>query len=91
MGAACGAVAGAVFFGLLVSWTWYFGAVAYVPFVLLLSGWWALAGAAVGWLDRRGRAPAAVVAAVWVDRPRPEPPSPPRASRLPGSPWRGCS
>ncbi len=66
MGAACGAVAGVVFFGVLVSWTWYFGAVAIVPFVVFLSAWWALAGAVIGWLDSRGRAPVPVVAAVWV-------------------------
>lgn len=65
-GAACGAVAGVVFFAVLVSWTWYFGVVALVPFVVFLAGWWALAGALVGWLDGRGAAPAAVVAAVWV-------------------------
>jgi apolipoprotein N-acyltransferase len=66
MGAACGAVAGLVFFGLLVTWTWYFGAVAYLPFVVFLSSWWALAGAVVGWLDARGTASVPVVAAVWV-------------------------
>ena len=66
LGAACGATAGVVFFGVLVSWSWYFGAVAFFPFVLFLSSWWALAGAVVGWLDARGRASAPVVAAVWV-------------------------
>lgn len=66
MGAACGALAGIAFFGVLVSWSWYFGAVAFLPFVLFLSGWWALAGAVVGWLDGRGLAPAPVVASVWV-------------------------
>lgn len=66
LGALCGATAGVAFFGMLVSWTWYFGSVAYVPFVVFLSGWWALAGAVVGWLDRRGAAAAPVVAAVWV-------------------------
>ncbi len=66
MGAACGAVAGAVFFGVLVSWVWFFGVVAFVPFIVFLAGWWALVGAMVGWLDGRGAAPAPVVAAVWV-------------------------
>ena len=66
MGAACGALAGIAFFGVLVSWSWYFGAVAFLPFVLFLSSWWALAGAVVGWLDGRGMAPAPVVASVWV-------------------------
>lgn len=66
MGAACGAVAGVVFFGALVSWSWYFGAVAYFPFAVFLSSWWALTGAVVGWLDTRGQASAPVVAALWV-------------------------
>jgi apolipoprotein N-acyltransferase len=66
MGAACGAAAGVVFFGVLVSWSWYFGAVAFFPFVVFLSSWWALTGAVVGWLDTRGLASAPVVAAMWV-------------------------
>jgi apolipoprotein N-acyltransferase len=66
MGAACGAAAGVAFFGVLLSWTWYFGAVAYVPFVVFLSGWWALTGAVVGWLDARGLASVPVVASLWV-------------------------
>jgi apolipoprotein N-acyltransferase len=66
MGAACGAVAGLAFFGVMLTWTWYFGVIAYVPFVVFLSGWWALAGAVVGWLDHRGLASVPVVAAVWV-------------------------
>ena len=61
-----GGVAGVAFFGVLVEWSRYFGAVAVVPFVLFLSSWWALAGAVVGWLGRRSVAPAPVVAAVWV-------------------------
>jgi len=54
------------FFGVLVSWTRYFGFVAYIPFVAVLTAWWALAGAAVGWLDRRRGSGPPVVAAVWV-------------------------
>ncbi|HVW34040.1 MAG TPA: apolipoprotein N-acyltransferase [Acidimicrobiia bacterium] len=61
-----GGVAGVCYFGLLVEWTRYFGAVAVVPFVLFLSLWWGLAGAIVGWLGRRGVTAAPVVAAVWV-------------------------
>jgi apolipoprotein N-acyltransferase len=59
-------VAGIVFFGVLVEWTRYFGAVALVPFVLFLSTWWMLAGAAAGWLGRRGVTAAPVLAALWV-------------------------
>ena len=61
-----GGVAGIAFFGVLVEWSRYFGAVAVVPLVLFLSSWWVLAGAVVGWLGRRGAAGAPVVAAVWV-------------------------
>lgn len=61
-----GFVAGVAFFGVLVEWTRFFGAVAVVPFVLFLSSWWALAGAVIGWLGRRGVSGAAVVASVWV-------------------------
>ena len=64
--AASGALAGIAFFGVLVEWSRYFGAVAVVPLVLFLSSWWAVAGFAVGWLGRRGVAGAPVVASVWV-------------------------
>src|SRR6516165_10620375 len=59
-------VAGAVYHTLLCSWIWYFGAVAIVPFVLALSGYWALAGALIGWLRRRGLANPLLTAAIWV-------------------------
>jgi apolipoprotein N-acyltransferase len=65
-GALYGGAAGIAFFGVLVEWSRYFGAVAVVPFVLFLSSWWMLAGAAVGWLGRRGLTGAPIVAAVWV-------------------------
>jgi apolipoprotein N-acyltransferase len=61
-----GGAAGIAFFGVLVEWSRYFGAVAIVPFVLFLSTWWVLAGAVVGWLGRRAVSGAPVVAAVWV-------------------------
>lgn len=60
-----GGVAGIAFFGVLVEWSRYFGAVAVVPLVLFLSSWWALAGAVVGWLGRRGLTAAPIVASVW--------------------------
>jgi len=59
-------VAAVVYHAWLLSWTWYFGAVAIVPFVVVLSLYWAAAGAVVGWLDRRHVASPFVVAAVWV-------------------------
>jgi apolipoprotein N-acyltransferase len=61
-----GGAAGIAFFGVLVEWSRYFGAVAVVPFVLFLSSWWMLAGAAVGWFGRRGLTGAPIVASVWV-------------------------
>ena len=64
--AVSGGVAGVAYYAVLVEWTRYFGAVAVVPFVLFLATWWAVAGAVVGWLGRRGVATAPVVAAVWV-------------------------
>jgi apolipoprotein N-acyltransferase len=64
--ALCGFVAGLAFFGVLVYWTFFFGPVAYLPFIAWLSLWWALAGAAVGYLGSRGVAWAPATAAVWV-------------------------
>jgi apolipoprotein N-acyltransferase len=64
--AACGFAAGVVFFGFIVSWTITFGAIAYLPFVLVLSAWWGLAGAIVGWIDSRRVASPVVVGSVWV-------------------------
>ena len=62
-----GGAAGIAFFGVLVEWSRYFGAVAIVPFVLFLATWWVLAGAIIGWLGRRAMMTGApVVAAVWV-------------------------
>ena len=65
-GALYGGAAGIAFFGVLVEWTRYFGAVAVVPFVVFLSSWWVLAGALIGWLGRRGLTGAPIVASVWV-------------------------
>lgn len=59
-------VAGGVFFGILVAWTWYFGAVAYVPFVAALAAYWAVTGAIVGAFATRGLGSPWVVASVWV-------------------------
>jgi apolipoprotein N-acyltransferase len=59
-------VAGAVYYTMLCSWIWYFGAIAIVPFVLACAGYWALAGAVIGWLRLRGASNPFVIAAVWV-------------------------
>ena len=65
-GAGLGFVAGLVFFGVHLSWTWYFGAVAIVPLVALQAGFWALAGGVVGACGRRGIRAPVVTAAIWV-------------------------
>ncbi len=65
-GALLGFVAGLVFFGIHLSWTWYFGAVAIVPLVALQASFWAAAGAVIGGLGRRGIRSPFVIAAVWV-------------------------
>jgi apolipoprotein N-acyltransferase len=59
-------VAGCVYYGLLVSWVWYFGAVAVVPFVAILSAYWAAAGAAIARFGRERRAHPLLIAAIWV-------------------------
>lgn len=62
-----GLLAGLAYNGLLLSWVWYFGAVALFPLLLILAAVWALAGAAAVALSRR--VPAArplITAAVWV-------------------------
>jgi apolipoprotein N-acyltransferase len=67
--AALGFCSGAVYYGVVVSWAWYFGAVAIVPFVAVLAAYWAAIGATVAWLAHRpGAHPlsAWLFAAVWV-------------------------
>ena len=49
-----------------MSWSWYFGTVAIVPFVIALAAYWAAAGAVLGWLRGRGIANPFLTAAVWV-------------------------
>ncbi len=48
-GYAC--VAGAAYYGFLLSWAWYFGAIAIVPFVAVMAAYWAMAGALIAWLS----------------------------------------
>lgn len=64
--AADGFVAGAVYFAILVVWTWYFGAVAYLPFVGALAVYWSVTGAVVGLFATRGVRSPWVTASVWV-------------------------
>jgi apolipoprotein N-acyltransferase len=59
-------VAAAVYYALLMSWSWYFGTIAIVPLVAVLATYWAVAGFALGWLARRGVAGPFLIAAVWV-------------------------
>jgi apolipoprotein N-acyltransferase len=59
-------VAGCVYYGMLVSWTWYFGAVAVGPFVVVLSAYWAAVGAAIARFARHGQRSPLLLAAIWV-------------------------
>jgi apolipoprotein N-acyltransferase len=59
-------LAGVVYYALLCSWTWYFGAVAIVPLVAALAGYWAAAGALIGWLRQRGLVNPWLTAAIWI-------------------------
>lgn len=59
-------LAGIGFFGVLLSWTWYFGAVAIVPLVAAQAAYWAGAGAVTGGFDRAGIRSPWLTAAVWV-------------------------
>ncbi len=65
-GALTGFVAGIAFFGVHLSWSWYFGTVAIVPLVLSQAGFWAATGAVVGVLRRRNLRSPLLVAAIWV-------------------------
>jgi apolipoprotein N-acyltransferase len=63
---ATGLFGGAVYYAILVNWTWYFGAVAIVPLVFALAAYWGLAGALIAWLARRGLRAPWLTASVWV-------------------------
>ena len=54
------------FFGLLLEWSRYFGAVAIAPLVIAEAAYLAAAGALVAGFERRGMRSPALVAAVWV-------------------------
>jgi apolipoprotein N-acyltransferase len=64
--AVLGLVGGVVYYGLLVSWTWYFGAVALAPLAVILAVPWAATGAVVAWLAGRGVRGPWILAATWV-------------------------
>jgi apolipoprotein N-acyltransferase len=59
-------VAGIVYYSILCSWIWYFGTIAIVPFVAICGGYWAAAGAVIGWLRSRGITNPFLTAAMWV-------------------------
>ncbi len=61
-----GLLAGIAYYGVVVSWAWYFGAVAIVPFVVVLACYWAAVMALLAALGRQGIAHPTVTAAVWV-------------------------
>jgi apolipoprotein N-acyltransferase len=64
--AGAGLVAGIAFFGVVMEWIRYFGAIAVVPLLLLLAAYWALAGFAVATLARWGVRSPWITGAVWV-------------------------
>jgi apolipoprotein N-acyltransferase len=59
-------VAGCVYYGVLVSWAWYFGAIAVGPLVMILAAYWAAVGATVARFARRGWRSPLLLAALWV-------------------------
>ena len=59
-------MAGIVYYSIVISWSWYFGAIAIVPFVLACASYWAGAGALIGWLRVRGVTNPFLTAAVWI-------------------------
>lgn len=64
--AGSGFAAGVAYFGVLVSWAWYFGAVALVPFVVVLACYWCAVAATVAALARQRIRSPALTAAAWV-------------------------
>jgi apolipoprotein N-acyltransferase len=64
--AASGFVAGCAYYAVLVSWSWYFGAIAIVPFVGALALYWSGTGAVVAALAKGGLRSPLLTAAVWV-------------------------
>lgn len=63
--AADGFVAGVVFFGIVIVWTWFFGVVAYFPFVAVLAVSWAGTGAVVALAGTRGARSPWLTASAW--------------------------
>jgi apolipoprotein N-acyltransferase len=61
-----GFVFGLAFFGVLLEWSRYFGAVAIAPLVIAEAAYLAAAGALVAGFERRGMRSPLLVAAVWV-------------------------
>jgi apolipoprotein N-acyltransferase len=61
-----GLVFGLAFFGVLLEWSRYFGAVAIAPLVIAEACYLAVAGALISGFERRGLRSPLLVAAVWV-------------------------
>lgn len=59
-------VSGVVYYGFLASWIWYFGAVAIVPFLVVMALYWAAVGATVAALARRGVRSPWLTASLWI-------------------------
>ena len=61
-----GFVAGVVYYSIVCSWVYYFGAAAVIPFVGATAAYWALAGLTVGWLRAQRITSPWLTAAVWI-------------------------
>ena len=59
-------VAGVVYYTIVCSWIWYFGAIAIVPFSMAVAAYWAAGGALIAWLRIHKVASPWLTAAVWV-------------------------
>lgn len=64
--AACGLIYGIVAYGIVCAWMWFFGAVAFAPFVLAMAAFPAAAGYTVALVRRSGVRGPWIEAAVWV-------------------------
>ena len=53
LAASLGLIAGSVYYGIVVSWAWYFGAIALLPFAMILAAYWAGACACISAVSRR--------------------------------------
>ncbi len=61
-----GLIAGFVYYAIVVSWAWYFGAIAIVPFAGVLALYWGGACALIALMNPRGWLRPFAIASAWV-------------------------